>query len=162
MKIINIYKNDNGFSLIELLVVIAIIGILLGLSIFGILGSRANARDAKRKADLEVIRSGLEMYKSDKGYYPAVSGWCTVLWGCGVSSWYNDVAGALISGGYLSQLPQDPIYANTNLDYFYKRTAYGYELYSQLESDPNNSISTSTCGCGVSGDDSYDYKVINP
>ena len=73
------YNSNSAFSLIELLVVIAIIAILLAVSAFGLQGSRASARDAKRKSDLEAIRSALELYKSDHNYYPLrvneASGW---------------------------------------------------------------------------------------
>jgi prepilin-type N-terminal cleavage/methylation domain-containing protein len=64
-------KNSNkAFTLIELLVVISIIGILTGLSIFGLQGAREASRDATRKAALEQIRSGLEIYKADCDSYP--------------------------------------------------------------------------------------------
>lgn len=56
--------------MIELLVVIVIIGILTSVSIFALAGSRETSRDARRKADLEKIRSALELYKADNGCYP--------------------------------------------------------------------------------------------
>lgn len=60
----------SGFTLIELLVVMAIIGVLAGISLFAMRGARESARDARRKADLEAIRSGLEIYRADCNYYP--------------------------------------------------------------------------------------------
>lgn len=60
----------KAFTLIELLVTIAIIAVLTGLSLVAFNASRAIARDGKRKADLEAIRSALEIYRSDKGEYP--------------------------------------------------------------------------------------------
>lgn len=57
--------------MIELLVVIAIIAVLAGISVFALGGARTQGRDAKRKADLEVIRSALELYKADCNIYPA-------------------------------------------------------------------------------------------
>lgn len=76
------YKNKNiltinhypltikrGFTLIELLIVMTIIGVLAALSLFALRGARESARDARRKADLETIRSGLEIYKADCDYY---------------------------------------------------------------------------------------------
>ena len=63
-------KIYKAFTLIELLVVISIIGILIAISIFGLSGARESARDARRKSDLELIRSGLELYKADCNTYP--------------------------------------------------------------------------------------------
>lgn len=65
------HKNIKGFTLIELLVVISIIGILTAISAFALLGTREAGRDAKRKTDLETIRSALEIYKADCNRYPA-------------------------------------------------------------------------------------------
>lgn len=161
--------------MIELLIVLGILAILLTTGFTAYTASQRNARDAKRKTDLETIRQALELYKSDKGGYPPPEppvppyiGWCTVLWGCwNQPTWYNDVAGALVNGGYLSRLPKDSKYANTDQDYFYRRTATGYELYAQLENNENNMYQTTggamgNCACGVSGTNSYDYQVTNP
>lgn len=62
--------KKKGFTLIELLVALTIIGLLVGFSLVSYQGSRKTARDAKRKADLEQIRSALEMYRTDCGRYP--------------------------------------------------------------------------------------------
>src|SRR3990170_1677136 len=91
----------KGFTLIELLVVISIIGILIALSVFGLQGAREASRDAKRKADLELIRSGIEIYKSDCNSYPASLG--AVLIG-------DDSNPSCDSGNtYIAQIPADPI-----------------------------------------------------
>lgn len=63
---------QKGFTLVELLVSISIVAILIAISIFGIQGAKESARNAKRKADLEAVRSALEIYKADKGEYPLV------------------------------------------------------------------------------------------
>lgn len=65
-------KNKNrGFTLIELMVVMTIIGVLAGFALVSFDGSRKAARDGKRKADLEQIRSALEMRRADCGSYPS-------------------------------------------------------------------------------------------
>ena len=132
----------RGFTLIELLVVISIIGILISLSLFGIQNSRKSARDAKRKSDLESIRSALEMYKADKGYYPPTTG--------------------ALSPSYISSIPSDPLYPTRQ--YAYSASPSGctsnctsYNLCAALETG-SGSVS-----CGIScGNSSCNYKTTNP
>lgn len=57
-------KQIKGFTLIELMVVVAIIAILsvIGLAIFST--AQANARDARRKGDIDAIANVLETSRS--------------------------------------------------------------------------------------------------
>lgn len=67
-------NNTQGFTLVELLVVIAIIAILsvIGVTVFS--GVQKNARDAKRKADVDAIITALETkYNAINNTYPAVT-----------------------------------------------------------------------------------------
>ena len=64
-------KNKSGFSLVELLIVFSLMGVLLSISLAALGSTRKSARDSKRKADLEQIRSALEMYRTDVGIYPS-------------------------------------------------------------------------------------------
>ncbi|MBI2196755.1 prepilin-type N-terminal cleavage/methylation domain-containing protein [Candidatus Daviesbacteria bacterium] len=53
-------RNPSGFTLVELLVVVAIIAVLsvIGITIFT--GVQKNARDARRRADIDSISSAWE------------------------------------------------------------------------------------------------------
>lgn len=87
----------TGFTLIELLVVMAIIGVLLALALVSYQGARKSARDGKRKASLEEIRSALEMCRADTGSYPLEDDF--------------SFGESLSCGGavYLETIPEDPI-----------------------------------------------------
>lgn len=82
-----------GFSLIELLVVATIIILLTTIGLVSYSQALQNSRNAKRKADLEVARQALVLFKADNGYYP--------------SSNYAGLT-ATLGTGYISALPVDP------------------------------------------------------
>ena len=63
-------NNKKGFTLIELLVVIAIIAIIATLAVVALQSSRANARDAKRVADVKQMTTALALYMNAAGVYP--------------------------------------------------------------------------------------------
>jgi len=114
--------TKKGFTLIELLVVISIIGILIGISLFGMQGARESSRDARRKSDLEMIRSGLEIYKSDCNVYvPAPLSWGGLLTGS-----------CPTANTYIATIPKDPL--DPTYVYTYARpTTTTYTLCATLE-----------------------------
>jgi general secretion pathway protein G len=131
MKIINM---KQAFTLIEILVVATIIGLLAALSSTGYSQFNKQARDAKRKADLENIRAALEMYRSNNSYYPSSLN--------------------ILVNQYLSTLPVDPLSAQAYA-YVYSPLPGGcsnnctdYTLGSYLETG-SGAVCLSNCYSGV-------------
>lgn len=136
--------------MIELLVVITIIGVLAGISIFALQGARESARDAKRKGDLESIRSALEIYKADCNQYPA-----------NLPAPGNSLtASCPTSNTYMEEVPGDPV---TGAAYRYCSSGsppLSYDIYSHLEDTSVSSISPS-CGGGCNPSPCR-YEASNP
>ena len=83
-------RPDCGFTLIELMIVISIIIILIGMAA-GLYGrSILHAREAVLKKDLMTMREAIDSYTLDKQQAPQT---------------LED----LVQGGYLRQVPIDPI-----------------------------------------------------
>lgn len=145
-----------GFTLIEILVVISIIAVIVTIAIVSYTTINKQSRDTKRKSDLEQLRSSLEMFRSDRGYYPSV----------GMGSWTlasglntGDPTTGLVST-YISGVPADP---KSSQAYYYTGTSlvgsnyYGYCLCAQLEFAP-----ASTLTCSPSAPAACNYVVKNP
>ena len=126
-------QNSKGFTLIELLVVMTIIVILAGLSLVSYQGAQRSARDGGRRADLEQIRTALEMCYADNDTYP--------------NTIYLDVS---CGNTYLTGTPQDPVGGN----YYYDGSlGVSYRLCATLETGGND-----TCaGCP-----NCNYEVASP
>lgn len=126
--------KKSGFTLIELLIVMTIIAVLAGLALVSYQGARKSARDGTRKADLEQLRSALEMYRADN---PTIG--------------YPNTLGDI--GGYIT-VPSDPLPGRS---YAYSRVSVSkYNLCAALEVSGGT---VSDCGsCGIT----CNYKVTNP
>ena len=144
-------KNESGFTLLELLVVMVIISTLAVIGLRTFLRSQMRGRDAKRKNDLEQITRALEMYRSDKGFYPvnSVVGQIKVAHNDGADKtsfiWgevFNDLDNTLTI--YMPVLPMDP----SGLTYY-------YQAYHRDTSDVNDGVHRHT----PDDEDSGDYQA---
>jgi len=150
-----IKDTKPGFTLMEILISIAIIAVLTAIGIVSYSSINRGARNAKRRADIEQIRSALELYRSDLGFYPAVH-----------TSALGDADDLVESdpnfSTYLSQIPRDP----KGVEYMYKATGlnggsyYGYCLAAQTE--PTDSKDTTCSVSDLPVDSIYNYGRKNP
>lgn len=113
-------KTKKSFTLIELMVVISILGILATLISGNFINSLKKSRDARRKADLQSIQKGLEMYYEDKRSYPT-----SINFGASLS---DPTSGKI----YIPKIPNDPVSNNT---YLYESDTNSYRLYSCIENN---------------------------
>lgn len=134
-------KNGAGFTLIELLTTMTIIAVLAGLALVSFQGAKKTARDGRRKADLEQIRSALEMCYADTNVYP-LTGQIDTSVSCGGKT-------------YLSPISKDPV---TNFNYYYTSSGTIYTLCALLEGNAPNNCPGSDCGGGKT----CNHKVTNP
>ena len=143
----------RGFTLIEILIVLAIIGIMVTIASFGVQGAREAARDAKRKTDLENIKTSLELYFNDCRAYPTHVGRQvrSPLTGDGSSTRCASV------NVYMSDVPTDPLPSGRY--YYFTPSTTNYVLCAALEEAPDPALDTSGCGsCLIA----CNYKVSGP
>lgn len=123
-----INKFRAGFTMIELLVVVTIIILLTTVGIASYQQVSRNARNSKRKTDLETVRQALVLYRSSVGQYPG--GDFPAAVGTLQSNNYLNVGA--IEGG-VSNI-QDP--KNTPpYQYSYSSTGPTFTLTARLEPD---------------------------
>lgn len=114
--------NHKGFTFVELLVVVTIIMVLAAVGTVTYRQTNIGARDARRKADLEAIRSALELCRAENGSYPASLG------------------NSIVCGGdtYLASVPEDPRDGVAGFVYNYtQNTSTSYTLCAQTMEGTN-------------------------
>jgi general secretion pathway protein G len=63
--------KDEGFTLIELLIVIVVLGILAGITVFGVATFKGDSETAACKASVKTVSVAADAYEAKTGAYPA-------------------------------------------------------------------------------------------
>ncbi len=173
----NILRNSkSAFSLVELLVVIAVLATVIGLALPNFLGARSRARDARRKGELNQMKTALQLYYNDYKAYPAGSPPTnTAILGCGadgdLSCPRSSCSIDFGAGGstdcdtanmsvYMTQFPGE---YGTSIFYYQVNSGADFCLKTTLEnvSDSDIALSQSRCSSKCSALSGADYAVCS-
>lgn len=117
--------KQQAFTLLEIMLVVSIIVIILGVAISKLKGTTDVAKAMRVQADLQTIKTQLQLYESMNGFYPTTEQGLQAL----VSQPQNDPQPARWYQLF-NKLPKDP----WNNDYIYRnpglKNSGGYDLYS--------------------------------
>lgn len=118
--------NNKGFSFVEMLVVVTIIALLTGGAAVTYSATTSRSRDARRRSDIQSMRSAMELCRSQDGQYPVLSP--NNINSCLTSGTITCFGGAV----YLNPVPQDPQnpspcyrYAGSSTTYTFRATING-------------------------------------
>ena len=116
-------RFEKGFTLIELTVVILIIGLLATIVVQNLRGATDRAKRVKAEADISALKTALDRYYLDNGFYPTTDQGLQAL----VSSpTTGRIPANYEEGGYIERVPLDP-WGNP---YFYQSDGDNYALKS--------------------------------
>lgn len=73
-------NNKTGFTIVELLIVVLVIAVLATLVVTTFNGVQQRSRNQDRERDLEILKSQLESYHIQHGYYPSLANMNNAKW----------------------------------------------------------------------------------
>jgi prepilin-type N-terminal cleavage/methylation domain-containing protein len=111
----------NAFTMVEMLVVVAIIAVVVTVPLLAYNSLTRNARDGRRKQDMDKVKTALLQYRAENGSYPVADDW-------------GELEDILVPN-FMAQLPEDPISNSSSYGYTYSSdsTGAGFTLSSPLE-----------------------------
>ena len=116
-------RRQGAFTLVEMLLVITIIGILAALVVPKMMGRSEQARQAAARSDLSSIKTALDAFEVDNGYYPKGKN--------GLGDLIQTPRDARAwHGPYLDNVPTDPWGNPYIYEFPGKHNPSSYDLYS--------------------------------
>lgn len=135
------YRNHAGFTMIELMLVVIITGTLLVMIFTNLWFQQARARDTKRKAALDGLRTVLVNYQTDKGLFPPAA---------------DVVCRSPSLRPYLNEAPCEP---DGTSFYYETPSADKFIAYTKLELAKDPVIRRLWCLLGCGPNYGYNYYV---
>jgi general secretion pathway protein G len=115
--------RQNEFTCIDIMVPILVVGLLTTIVVQTLWGASDKAKRTKAQADIAELKTALDRYHSDNGYYPTTDQGLRAL----VTRPTTGIVPLVYdSGGYIERLPRDP-WGNP---YFYRSDGDSYVLKS--------------------------------
>lgn len=124
-------KNKKSFTLLEILVVVTIIALMGTVGVNSYSTTSKNARDAKRKADLENVKVAIVTYYQVEKAYPSAN----------AAGWINPLV--VGTRKYLENVPSDPI---SGYRYKYITNTTPFRLCARLENSSSSDFDSTSCG----------------
>ncbi|NUJ97723.1 prepilin-type N-terminal cleavage/methylation domain-containing protein [Candidatus Gracilibacteria bacterium] len=106
-------KDKIGFTLVELIVTIVILTILGAIAFTSIQGYGKNARDSVRTSDINNIKKNLELFKTEKSFFPLPTNPRDIIF-TGATIWKEGTFGEQTRAiaGRINEVPLDPLTKN--------------------------------------------------
>jgi general secretion pathway protein G len=115
--------SQHKFTCVEIMVPILVVGLLATIIVQRVRGASDKAKRTKARADIAELKTALDRYQRDNGYYPTTDQGLNAL----VSPPTTGIVPLVYySGGYVERLPKDP-WGNP---YFYESDGNSYVLKS--------------------------------
>ena len=102
--------NKKSFTLIEIMVVVFIIGLLASIVTVSVNQSRIRGRDAKRRADLDTLRTAVELYGDQHSTYAVTNaiGWGWYDYNYNWPALWTSYGEGLRVNSLIQSVPRDP------------------------------------------------------
>ncbi len=133
---------NKAFTLVEILVVSTIIGFLALAGIVSYTQFMKISRDSRRKTDIEMVRAGIEMFRSKNNRYP----YSAEIVFNGTAD-LCDPGGSCSTGTYIKKIPKDP---KNEYNYYYNYISNtDYMIGAHLEQGSGSTSCGNNCGSGA-------------
>lgn len=162
------FFNQKGFGVVSFVIFLAIVFALLNiyayynpsfsLAKYSPLNYFRLKIDEERIKDLKNLEKAIDSYYEQNNEVPASDGWCGRISGV----MHPEFGLAVMNYFPNKDFPNDPVYANSNKDYFYYRVDRAHYILLAVLDIPKTSERYNYSDChDWPGNDIYNYQIDN-